>query len=157
MKRKKAPTVDISLSAEALGLPFSEKDWKATPTVVRHFIIECEKASVKDRKTIAKLSEHVEELERRIEELLNRDSSNSDQPPSSDGPYRKPRVSKPKFVKILCNILILLEVGSFFDTTNFVYLVFLITCRDFNETPNMKILRLRGKSYIDCSSIVGGH
>ena len=128
MKRKEAPTVDISSSAEALGLPFSEEDWKATPTVIRHFIIEREG-------TIAKLSERVEKLERRIEELLNRDSSNSDQPPSSDGPYRKPRVSKPKFVKILCNILILLEVGSFFDTTNFVYLVFLITCRDFNETP----------------------
>ncbi len=83
MRRKKAPTVDISLSAEALGLPFSEKDWKATPTVVRHFIIECEKANIEGKKTIAELSEHVEELERRIEELLNRDSSNSDQPPSS--------------------------------------------------------------------------
>ena len=89
MRRKKAPTVDISSSAEALGLPFSEEDWKATPAVVRHFIIEREG-------TIAKLLERVEKLERRIEELLNRDSSNSDQPPSSDGPYRKPRASKEK-------------------------------------------------------------
>jgi len=89
LKRQKAPTVDISSSAEALGLPFSEEDRKATPTVVRHFIIE-------DEKTIAKLSERVEKLERRIEELLNRDSSNSDQPPSSDGPYRKPGASKEK-------------------------------------------------------------
>ncbi len=113
MKRNKTPTVDVSLSAEALGLPFSEESWEATPTEVRHFIIEREGTIIEHEKTIAKLSERVEELERRIEELLNRDSSNSDQPPSSDGPYRKPRVSKPKFVKILCNILILLEVGSF--------------------------------------------
>ena len=76
MRRKKAPTVDISLSAEALRLPFSEENWEATPTEVRHFIIEREK-------TIARLSKRVEELERRIEELLSRDSSNSDQPPSS--------------------------------------------------------------------------
>ena len=89
MKREETPTVDISSSAEALGLPFSEEDWKATPTVIRHFIIEREG-------TIAKLSERVEKLERRIEELLNRDSSNSDQPPSSDGPYRKRRASKSK-------------------------------------------------------------
>ena len=89
MKRKKAPAVDISLSAEALELPFSEESWEATPTEVRHFILEREG-------TIAKLSERVEKLERRIEELLNRDSSNSDQPPSSDGPYRKRRASKEK-------------------------------------------------------------
>jgi len=50
LKRKKAPTANISSSAEALGLPFSEEDWKATPTAVRHFIIECEKARPSFRK-----------------------------------------------------------------------------------------------------------
>jgi len=38
----------------------------------------------------------VEELERRVEKLLKRNSSNSDQPPSSDSPYRKPGASKEK-------------------------------------------------------------
>ena len=83
MKRKKASTVDISSSAEALGLPFSEEDWEATPIAVRHFIIGREKASIEDKKTIAKLSKRVEELERRVEKLLKRNSFNSDQPPSS--------------------------------------------------------------------------
>ena len=89
MKKKKIPTVDISSSAEALGLPFSEEDWEATPIAVRHFIIEHEK-------TIAKLSERVKELERHVEKLTKRNSSNSDQPPSSDNPYHKPRASKEK-------------------------------------------------------------
>jgi len=57
LKRKKSPIVDISSSAEALGLPSSEEDWKATPVTIRRSIIE-------DKKTIAKLSERVEELER---------------------------------------------------------------------------------------------
>ena len=43
MKKRKTVTVDISLSAEALGLPFSEEDWKVTPSSVRRFIIEREK------------------------------------------------------------------------------------------------------------------
>jgi len=89
LKRKKAPTVDISSSTKALGLPFSEEDWKATPTAVRRSIIE-------DKKTIAELSERVKELERRVEKLLKRNFSNSDQPSSSDSPYRKPRASKEK-------------------------------------------------------------
>gem|GEM_PF-1962817 len=94
MKRQKALAVDISSSAEALGLPFSEEDWKATPATVRHSIIEDKRTIIEHERTIAKLLERVEKLERRIEELLNRDSSNSDQPPSSDSPYRKPGASK---------------------------------------------------------------
>ena len=62
MRRKKAPTVDISSSAEALGLPFSKEDWEATPIAVRHFTIEREETIVKHEKTIAKLSERVEKL-----------------------------------------------------------------------------------------------
>ena len=89
LKKKKIPAVDISPSAEALGLPFSEEDWEATPTAVRHFIIEREK-------TIAKLLERVKELERIVEKLTKRNSSNSDQPPSSDNPYCKPGASKEK-------------------------------------------------------------
>jgi len=55
LKRKKAPTVDISLGAEALGF-LSEGSWETTPTAVRHFIIEREKAGIEDKKTIAELS-----------------------------------------------------------------------------------------------------
>ena len=96
LKRKKAPTVDISLSVETLGLPFSKEDWEATPIAVRRFIIEREKASIEDKKTIAELSKCVEELERLVEKLLKCNSSNSDQPPLSDSPYRKPGASKEK-------------------------------------------------------------
>jgi len=86
---KKIPTVDISSNAEAVGLPFSEEDCEATPTAVKYFIMEHEK-------TIAKLSKRVKELERIVEKVTKRNSSNSDQPPSSDNPYHKPRVRKEK-------------------------------------------------------------
>ena len=95
-KKKKISTVDISSSPEALGLPFSEEDWEATPIGVRHFIIEREKMLIEHEKTIAKLLERVKELERHVEKLTKRNSSNSDQPPSSDNPYHKPGASKEK-------------------------------------------------------------
>jgi len=89
LQKRKTVIVDISSSAEALGLPFSEEDWKATPSSVRRYIIEREK-------TIAELLERVKELERIVEKLLKRNSSNSNQPPSSDNPYCTSRASKEK-------------------------------------------------------------
>ncbi|GAB6163067.1 hypothetical protein JCM12298_22270 [Desulfothermus naphthae] len=62
MKKRKTVTVDISSSAEALELPFSEEDWNAIPSSVRRFIIEREK-------TIAELLERVKELKRIVEKL----------------------------------------------------------------------------------------
>ena len=50
LKRNKTPTVDISSSAEALGLPFSEEDWKVTPIAVRYFIIERYKRDERERR-----------------------------------------------------------------------------------------------------------
>jgi len=94
-----------------LGLPFSKEDWEATPIAVQHFIIEREKASIEDKKTIAELSKCVEELERLVEKLLKCNSSNSDQPPLSDSPYRKPGVSKEK-EKSRRRGKIILEQGS---------------------------------------------
>jgi len=53
LERKKAPAVDISSSAEALGLLFPVEDWEATPIAVWHFIIEREKTSIEHKKTTA--------------------------------------------------------------------------------------------------------
>jgi len=88
LKRKKTPTVDISSSAEALGLPFSEEDWKATPAAVRCSIIEDKKTIIEYEKTIAKLLKRVEELERRVEKFLKRNSSNSGGPIIKSESYR---------------------------------------------------------------------
>jgi hypothetical protein len=60
-------------------LPFPEEEWEKCPAIVRLFIASLQK-------TIEALSKRVEELEAR----LNRNSSNSIQPPSSDSPHQKP-------------------------------------------------------------------
>jgi transposase len=59
-------------------LPFPEENWQRTPAAVQLFIAG-------QQKTIEVLTKRVDELEAR----LNRNSSNSNQPPSSDSPYRK--------------------------------------------------------------------
>jgi transposase len=59
-------------------LPFAEKDWQRTPAAVQLFITG-------QQITIEVLTKRVDELAAR----LNRNSSNSNQPPSSDSPYRK--------------------------------------------------------------------
>lgn len=73
-----AKVVRKSESAEPWSLPFSKEDWEKTPVAVRLFIAA-------QQKTIETLTKRVEQLEQR----LNRNSSNSNQPPSSDSPYRK--------------------------------------------------------------------
>ena len=50
--------------------------------------------------------------------------------------HKMGKLTYPKFVKIFCNILKSLEVGFVFDTTDFIYLIFLIGCRGFSEIPN---------------------
>jgi transposase len=59
-------------------LPFPEENWQRTPAAVQLFIAG-------QQKTIEVLTKRLDELEAR----LNRNSSNSDQPSSSDSPYRK--------------------------------------------------------------------
>ena len=67
-------------------LPFPKQDWQKTPASVRLFLIA-------QQKTIEAFGKRIEELEAR----LNRNSSNSNQPPSSDSPYGKTtEVSKKK-------------------------------------------------------------
>lgn len=67
--------------------PFSDADWLATPKPVRQYIEYLEQ-------TIIQLVAKIEQLEKRTENLetrLNQDSLNSNKPPSSDSPYKKPK------------------------------------------------------------------
>jgi transposase len=59
-------------------MPFPKEDWERTPASIQLFVAG-------QQKSIDALTKRVEELEAR----LNRNSSNSNQPPSSDSPYKK--------------------------------------------------------------------
>jgi transposase len=64
--------------------PFSEQDWAATPEAVRKFLVSLVSSQ-------AALEKRIEELEKK----LNKNSSNSSKPPSSDNPYKeKPKKNK---------------------------------------------------------------
>jgi len=65
--------------------PFSELDWLATPKPVRDYIETLEQIIREHTVLIAKLEKRIEQLEAK----LNRNSRNSDQPPSTDDPFRK--------------------------------------------------------------------
>jgi transposase len=72
--------------------PFSNADWAATPEPVRAYIIQLEEL-------IVQLYQKIEQLEKRTEELearLNQNSQNSNKPPSSDAPFKKPERKKTK-------------------------------------------------------------
>ena len=63
--------------------PFTEEDWQATPEPVRE--------------AFELLEQQVEILTRRLDELenrINKNSGNSNKPPSSDNPYKKNRKCK---------------------------------------------------------------
>ena len=67
--------------------PFSNLDWTLTPGPVKQYIIELENI-------IRQLQNRQDVLEKRIEMLearLNQNSQNSSKPPSSDGPFNKPK------------------------------------------------------------------
>ena len=64
--------------------PFSELDWLAIPEAVRNFLVSLVASQ-------AAVEKRIEELEKR----LNKNSSNSSKPPSSDNPYKeKPKKNK---------------------------------------------------------------
>lgn len=67
--------------------PFSESDWLATPEPVRQYIEQLEQTVVE---LLAQVQLHDKRI-RQLEERLNKDSHNSNKPPSSDSPYRQPR------------------------------------------------------------------
>jgi transposase len=91
---------DATCSEQAWPFPFSPQDWAATPEPVRQHLLALEQNQ-------SLLQTQVDELLARLRTLgavadqakakLGRDSTNSNQPPSADNPYRKPGSrSKPK-------------------------------------------------------------
>jgi len=68
---------------------FSDSDWAATPDAVKEDFIRLEKTDILLLKKIKELEEELHQLKMRV----NKDSTNSDKPPSSDNPY-KPRPEK---------------------------------------------------------------
>ena len=72
--------------------PFSEAEWLATPEAVRRYIEMLEQSILQLTATVAELQGRTEKLERRV----NRNSQNSNQPPSADGPFKKPERKKKK-------------------------------------------------------------
>ena len=75
---KPSTAADASKETQPWTLPFLKEDWERTPTSIQLFVAG-------QQKTIEALTKRVDELEAR----LNRNSSNSNQPPSSDSPYQK--------------------------------------------------------------------
>jgi transposase len=74
-------------SVMELKRTFSNLDWAATPEPVKQYIIHLEQ-------TIVTLVSSVHQLEKRIKQLevrANKNSQNSSKPPSSDGPFKKPK------------------------------------------------------------------
>jgi len=65
--------------------PFSREDWEKTPHSVRSYVLELEHKIAQLNMVIGALGKRVDELETR----LNRNSSNSNQPPSTDSPFKK--------------------------------------------------------------------
>ena len=72
--------------------PFAETEWEATPLAVRQYIEMLEKSILHLTRTVADLQGRIEKLEHRT----NRNSQNSSQPPSADGPFVKPERKKTK-------------------------------------------------------------
>jgi hypothetical protein len=86
------------------AFPFSEQDWAATPEAVRNFLVSLVTSH-------AAIEKRVEELEKR----LNKNSTNSSKPPSSDDPYKeKPKKNKKgeKVTNRKCSIPQKLKISS---------------------------------------------
>ncbi len=81
--------LNIDPAAEWM-LPFSRDDWAKTPPTVRLYVAALYQKLKEHHQALEALGKRVEELEAR----LNRNSSNSNQPPSSDPPFQKKRDQK---------------------------------------------------------------
>ena len=66
--------------------PFSDADWFAFPEPARQYIQDLEQVIEECRGLLQEQQQRIEKLEAR----LNRDSQNSNKPPSSDAPFKKP-------------------------------------------------------------------
>jgi transposase len=72
--------------------PFSSAEWFQTPEAVRAYIEMLEQSILQLSQSLAELKGRTEKLEQRV----NRNSQNSNQPPSADGPFKKPERKKKK-------------------------------------------------------------
>jgi transposase len=72
--------------------PFSTAQWLQTPEAVRSYIEMLEKSILQLTGTVAGLMGRTEKLEQRV----NRNSQNSNQPPCADGPFKKPERKRKK-------------------------------------------------------------
>jgi transposase len=79
----------MTVTNKRITRDFTKRDWSNTPDAVK-------KAYENLEKLVIELLEKQEQLEKRlykIESQLNKNSSNSSKPPSSDSPYKKPASS----------------------------------------------------------------
>ena len=67
--------------------PFTDADWLATPEPVRRYIEHLERVIEEHGRLLGQQQQRIEKIEARV----NRDSQNSNQPPSSDAPFKKPK------------------------------------------------------------------
>lgn len=72
--------------------PFSTAEWMATPETVRNYIEMLEGSIQQLSCALSDLKARTDKLEQRV----NRNSQNSNQPPSADGPFRKPERKRKK-------------------------------------------------------------
>ena len=72
--------------------PVSNIDWIVTPEPVKRYIIELENALHQLQNRQDKLEKRTDKLEAR----LNQNSQNSSKPPSSDGPFKRPKQKSTK-------------------------------------------------------------
>lgn len=72
--------------------PFSPAEWLETPEAVRAYIEMLEKSILHLSGSVTELKGRTDKLEQRV----NRNSQNSNQPPSADGPFKKPERKKKK-------------------------------------------------------------
>ena len=82
-------------SVMELKRPFSEAEWLNTPEPVRQYIEMLEQSISRLTTALAELKGRTDKLEERV----NRSSRNSNQPPSSDAPFKKPDRGKKKSKK----------------------------------------------------------
>ena len=72
--------------------PFSSAEWLQTPEAVRDYIEMLEQSILQLSHSLDELKGRTEKLEQRV----NRNSQNSNQPPSADGPFKKPERKRKK-------------------------------------------------------------
>ena len=69
---------------------FSEADWEATPEAVKKDFLRKQKILLYFEQRLKELEEELNRIKTRV----NKNSSNSDKPPSTDNPYQKRKRAK---------------------------------------------------------------